>query len=304
MLNRKINGWLIIDKPEGISSANAINKLKRFVKPNKIGHTGTLDPFASGIIIAAIGEATKLIDHVMNQEKIYEFSVKWGENTDTLDLTGVVIESSDKIPTLEAIEACLESFKKNSLIKQRPPKYSAIHINGRRAYEMARAGEDFIIDEREVFLKSVRLIKHEETKTTFEVCCGKGFYIRSFAYDIACKLESCGHVIYLKRINVGKFTQFDSIKLDYLLQLLHNAEEPEMLFDFLKPMNAMLDDILVLRVDKKGIEALRQGKKIQIENFKCQNHERIIACDLAGGDVVAICDILNSELIPKRVINN
>ncbi|WHQ47110.1 MAG: tRNA pseudouridine(55) synthase TruB [Candidatus Midichloria sp.] len=304
MLNDRINGWLVIDKPEGISSTAAINKLKRFVKLSKIGHTGTLDPFASGVIITAIGEATKLIDYVMNQEKSYEFSIKWGARTDTLDPTGVIIQRSIIIPTLEEIKSCIEEFKHNSIIKQQPPKYSALHVNGKRAYKMARAGQEFSLVEREVFLKSIKIINHMNDTTTFEISCGKGFYVRSLVRDIVDKLGACGHVSYLRRIKVGKFTQFDSIKLDYLLQLLHNACQLEMFFDFLKPINALLDDILVLRINEQEIRALRQGKKVQVKNLNCYEGQKLIACDITGYKVIAVCIFKDSELIPKRVIND
>ena len=304
MLNDVINGWFIIDKPQGMSSAAAVNKLKRFIKPSKIGHTGTLDPFASGILIAAIGEATKLIDYVMDQEKTYEFSIKWGVSTDTLDLTGSVTQTSAVIPTIVEITACIEEFKHNSIIKQQPPRYSALHINGKRAYEMARAGQEFSLIEREVFLRGIRLVNHANDATTFEVSCGKGFYVRSLARDIANKLRACGHVSYLRRIKIGKFTQFDSIKLDYLLQLVHNACQLEMLFDFLQPVNALLDDILVLHINEQEIRALRQGKRIQVKNLNYREGQRLVVCDITGEKVIAVCIFQDSELIPKRVIND
>ncbi|MDJ1407600.1 MAG: tRNA pseudouridine(55) synthase TruB [Candidatus Midichloria sp.] len=304
MLNDVINGWFIIDKPQGISSAAAVNKLKRFIKPSKIGHTGTLDPFASGILIAAIGEATKLIDYVMDQEKTYEFSIKWGVSTDTLDLTGSVTQTSAVIPTIAEITACIEEFKHNSIIKQQPPRYSALHINGKRAYEMARAGQEFSLIEREVFLGGIRLVNHVNDATTFEVSCGKGFYVRSLARDIANKLRACGHVSYLRRIKIGKFTQFDSIKLDYLLQLVHNACQLEMLFDFLQPVNALLDDILVLHINEQEIRALRQGKRIQVKNLNYREGQRLVVCDITVEKVIAVCIFQDSELIPKRLIND
>ncbi|CAK6537787.1 MAG: tRNA pseudouridine(55) synthase TruB [Candidatus Midichloria mitochondrii] len=304
MLNDRINGWFIIDKPQGMSSAAAINKLKRFVKPSKIGHTGTLDPFASGMLIAAIGEATKLVDYVMDQEKTYGFSIKWGTSTDTLDLTGSVTQASAVIPTLVEITACVEEFKHSSIIKQQPPRYSALHINGKRAYGMARAGQEFSLVEREVFLRGIKLINHVNDTTTFEVSCGKGFYVRSLARDIADKLRACGHVSYLRRIKIGKFTQFDSIKLDYLLQLVHNARQLEVLFDFLQPVNALLDDILVLRINEQEVKALRQGRRVQIKNLNYREGQRLVVYDITGGEVVAVCIFKDSELIPKRVIND
>lgn len=304
MFEQGVSGWLIIDKPEKISSAAAINKLKRFFNHSKIGHAGTLDPFASGMLVVAIGEATKLIDHVMNQEKIYEFAIKWGEGTDTLDCTGKVISKSLDIPKLEQIKDSVLSFGNNNIIKQVPPHYSAIHVNGKRAYEMARAGEEFVLSAREVFLKEIKITDHNVDVTNFEVTCGKGLYVRSLARDIADKVGVSGHVMSLRRTKIGKFTQLASIKLDYLLQLLHNACQLELFLDFLKPVSAMLDDILVLRVTAEEIKLLRQGQSVQKVFSDCHLWQRAIACDMTTDKVIAICNIVDGNLIPKRVIND
>ena len=304
MFKQIVSGWLLVDKPEGISSADAVNKLKKFFKPSKIGHAGTLDPFASGMLVVAIGEATKLIDHAMDQEKIYQFVIKWGESTDTLDCTGSVVNSSLEVPTLEQLQAVILSFGNNTIIEQVPPNYSALHVNGRRAYDMARAGEEFSLPAREVFLREIKILEHNIESTVFEVTSGKGFYVRSLARDIADRLRVCGHVAILRRIKVGKFTQSDSIKLDYLLQLLHNADRPEMLLDFLRPVGAMLDDILVLHVTEEEIKLLRQGRRVHKMLANYDIGQKVIACDLAGNKVIAICSMTENGLIPKRVINN
>ena len=293
-----------MDKPEGISSAAAINKLKKFFKSSKIGHAGTLDPFASGMLVVAIGESTKLIDHVMDQEKVYEFVIRWGESTDTLDCTGKVISTSSDIPELGQIQSSVSSFGCNNIIAQVPPNYSALHVNGKRAYVIARAGEKFVLPAREVFLREIKVINHNGSITIFEVTCGKGFYVRSLARDIIDRLGVSGHVANLRRVRVGKFTQSDSIKLDYLLQLLHNTCQLELPLDFLRPVSGMLDDILVLRVTAEESKLLRQGQKVRKVWADYYVGQKIIACDITSDKVVAICNIAEDGLIPKRVINN
>ena len=298
-----MKGWLIVDKPSGISSAGVLNKLKRFVKPSKIGHAGTLDPFASGLLLIALGEATKLIDFAMNKEKSYDFTIKWGSSTDTIDFTGDVIGSSNFAPDLQSIEIALDSFGSENFISQIPPKFSAIHINGKRAYDLARAGKDFDIASREVFLRKVFFSSHREGEVDFSVECGKGFYVRSLARDIVEKLGCHGHVSSLRRTKLGKFLEKDAIKLDYLLELLHNAAEPESINTFLRPMDTVLDDILVLYVPDNEAMALSQGRKIRIDMVETEK-DKVVVCNYNSRDIIAICSLFNSELIPRRVFNN
>ena len=298
-----MHGWLIIDKPEGISSAGIVNKLKRFTNKNKIGHTGTLDPFASGLLVIAVGHATKLSDHVMQHDKSYTFTICWGSDTDTLDYTGQTIKSSNRTPSLKEIKACINLFPSNTFISQIPPKYSALHVDGKRAYALARSGVEFSLSARNVLLNSIQILKHSDKTTDFMVHCGKGFYVRSMARDIAKHLGVCGHILTLRRTSVGKIHQTNAIKLDYLLQLLHNASGSNTLDEFLIPVNALLDDILVLRLGDEHIAKLICGQKVRLECSDVIERD-VIVCDLSGNSVIAMCRATGSELIPRRVINN
>lgn len=198
------NGFILIDKPIGVSSAKALYPIKKILpKGCKVGHAGTLDPFASGLLIAGVGRATKAIEYVMGMDKVYEFTAKWGEGTDTDDLTGRVINRSDKIASIREIEDLLPEF--HGKIQQIPPIYSAISIGGRRCYDMARNGEDILLKPREITVNSLKITDHNITDTSFIMECSKGCYVRSIARDIAIKLGSYAHVTQLRRIKIGNF---------------------------------------------------------------------------------------------------
>jgi len=202
-------GFILIDKEIGISSAKALYPIKKKLpKGCKIGHAGTLDPFASGLLIAGVGRATKAIEYVMGMDKVYEFTVKWGEATDTDDLTGQVINRSNIIPTLTEIKKVLCQF--HGRIDQIPPLYSAIHIDGRRAYDMARNGEIFNLKARQVTVNRLEIINHNANKTSLIMECSKGCYVRSIARDIADKLGTYSHVIALRRTKIGNFNVEDA----------------------------------------------------------------------------------------------
>ena len=253
-------GWLNIYKPLGISSFGVVNKIKKKFNLSKIGHGGTLDPLAEGILPVAIGKATKLIPFINNNIKEYEFEIKWGEQTSTDDSEGKIIATSDFIPSKENIKNILKKFKGE--ISQKPPKASAIKINGKRAYKLLRENIDFEVKEKKVMIFSTQILDTlEKSVTKIRLKCGKGFYIRSFARDIAEILSTKGHVKSLKRTKVGKFSCENANLLDDLLKIGQTLSE----FKGFHTSTSMLVDILAYEVDdEKNKISISQGKSINI----------------------------------------
>lgn len=305
MHDTKINGWIILDKPENISSAHALKLLKKSLKPNKIGHTGTLDPIASGLLIVAVGEATKLSDYAMSSEKKYEFSIEFGSNTDTFDRDGTVTATTLNMPTLSAIQEVVKTFSQNSIIMQRPPIYSAIHVDGKRAYDLARTGQLFEIPPRPVYLKELQFLSLHDNIADFTVTCGKGFYVRSLAQEIVNKLTTCGHIRTLRRTQVGKFDVHQAITLCSLSSLLHNTNQFGTIVQLVKPVTAILDDILVLHLARDKANALRNGRAVLLEcgDYLNDHSGEIVVCDSESGVVVAICSVIFPYIKPRRVFN-
>ena len=256
-----IQGWLNIYKPLNISSFAVIREIKKKFNIKKIGHGGTLDPLAEGILPIAIGNTTKLISLINSNVKEYEFEIKWGEQTSTDDKEGIIIERTDNIPTLENIKTKLKGFR--GIIKQKPPKASAIKIKGQRAYNLLRQNIDFEVDEKNVQIFESKIINWENTLITkVKIKCGKGFYVRSFVRDLAEKLDSKGHVHSLKRTKVGKFTVNNANLLDDLLKIGQRLHE----FRGFHSSISMLDDILAYEVDdEKSKLDLSHGKAINID---------------------------------------
>jgi len=281
-----MHGWIILDKPVGPGSTQAVSAVKRALRAGgypklKVGHGGTLDPLASGVLPIAIGEATKLAGRMLDSDKIYEFTIRFGVETDTLDLEGAEIGESDVRPTIAAIEAILPRF--TGPIDQVPPAYSALKVDGQRAYDLARAGEEVVLATRAVTIHALSLshpglvpgsiatqaqtpaeawmpeqarhdgLVEEATLTAF---VSKGTYIRSLARDIARALGTVGHVTMLRRIKAGPFTLADSISLDKLSELGHGRA----LEDKLLPLRAGLDDIPALSLTPDQAGLLRQGR--------------------------------------------
>ena len=255
-----IQGWLNIYKPLNISSFDVIREIKKKFNIKKIGHGGTLDPLAEGILPIAIGNTTKLISLINSNVKEYEFEIKWGEQTSTDDREGMIIERTDNIPTLENIKIKLKEFR--GIIMQKPPKASAIKIKGQRAYNLLRQNIDFEVGEKNVQIFETKIINWEnELITKIKIKCGKGFYVRSFARDLAEKLDSKGHVHSLKRTKVGKFNINNANLLDDLLKIGQRLHE----FRGFHSSVSMLDDILAYEVDdEKSKFNLSHGKAINI----------------------------------------
>ena len=262
-MDEKIQGWVNLYKPKGISSFSAIYKIKKKFNIKKIGHAGTLDPAAEGILPIAINKTTKLIPFVNVSSKKYLFKIKWGEQTSTDDLEGVVINNSNKIPNEEEINKIISSFL--GFQDQVPPKASAVKVNGKRAYAVLRENKNFSLESKKVFLKSITFLFSNINTSSFEIDCGKGFYVRSLARDIAYKLGTYGHVVELKRTKVGHFNEKTSILLDDILKIGQSEFE----FNCIHSSISMLDDILAYEVEeKKDLNDLSLGKSIFINKKK------------------------------------
>ena len=213
-----VSGWVVLDKPDDMTSTQAVSAIRRIFNAQKAGHAGTLDPLASGILPIALGEATKTVPWLMEARKTYLFTIKWGVSTDTQDREGKAIAQSDVRPTAEAIRTALPAFVGE--IEQIPPQFSAVKVDGERAYDLARAGEAVELEPRKVTVYEAELVETEgEDLATFRFRSGKGFYIRALVRDLAAKLGVEGHVWRLRRTAVGPFTEAESVTLDEL-QLL------------------------------------------------------------------------------------
>ena len=255
-----LQGWINVYKPLGLSSFAVVKKIKKKFNFNKIGHCGTLDPLAEGILPLAIGKTTKLISFINSEIKEYEFQIKWGEQTSTDDSEGEIINKSNYIPTSLELKKQLKYFQGDML--QKPPKASAVKIKGIRAYKLLRQGKEFDIQEKKVSLYDANLMNSNDIqKPIIKIRCGKGFYIRSFARDLANSLKTKGHVIKLKRTKVGKFEVKNSNLLDDLLKIGQRLHY----FKGFHTSVSMLDDILAYEiVDQKDKLCISQGKSIKL----------------------------------------
>jgi tRNA pseudouridine55 synthase len=291
--NMTISGWLLIDKPEDISSAKALNAIKRFVKPAKVGHAGTLDPFASGLLVVGIGSTTRLMEYAVHGSKKYEFTIKFGEDRDTIDPTGQVIATSDERPSKEEILAILPQFMGE--IEQIPPAFSAIKIKGKRAYALARDGQEVALEARRVTTHSLELGSFSEAEATFLLHCSKGYYVRSLAHDLCQRLGACGYVSHLRRTMSGKFSIKGAISLEYLEEIVHNSDY-DTFHALLKSPLAALDDILVQEITGADAERIRNG--LAIKAGALTEPEVALTCD---NILVAICRLESGQLKPYKV---
>ena len=291
---RDVHGWLILDKPVGMTSTHAVAVVKRVFRAKKAGHAGTLDPLASGCLPIALGEATKTVPYVMDGKKAYRFTVTWGIETTTDDTEGTVAQQSDKRPSRADVEALLPRF--TGAVMQVPPKFSAIKVDGERAYDLARDGEDVQLEAREVLIDSLEIVEHTETTTTLEAACGKGTYVRAIARDLGLALGCLGHVAHLRRTRVGPFTVAEAASVETL------RESPESALTALQPVKAALTLIpeIVLHRDaaarlKRGQSALLRGAGAPIELEA--------AYATCAGTLVSTGSVQNGEFVPHRVFN-
>ncbi|MEO5973369.1 MAG: tRNA pseudouridine(55) synthase TruB [Sphingomicrobium sp.] len=256
-----LHGWIVLDKPVGLGSTQAVGAVKRLLREAgypkvKVGHGGTLDPLASGVLPIALGEATKLAGHMLDATKAYDFSIRFGEETDTLDGEGVVVATSDVRPTPGQVEAVLPRF--TGPIEQVPPAYSALKIDGKAAYARARAGEVVDMKARKVVIHDLRLAFVSPDQATLSATVSKGTYIRSLARDIAAALGTVGHVAMLRRTRAGPFALASAISLDFLGE----AAKARRLTETVVPLHAALDDIPALPVTPGQAQLLRHGQRL------------------------------------------
>jgi len=256
-----LHGWIILDKPLGLGSTQAVGAVKRALREagepkTKVGHGGTLDPLASGVLPIALGEATKIAGRMLDATKAYEFTIRFGEQTDTLDLEGQIVATSAVLPTRADVESVLPRF--TGPISQVPPIYSALKIDGSRAYDLARSGKQVDLPARDVTIHALSLIDAKPTEATLAAQVSKGTYVRSLARDIAVALGTVGHVTMLRRTKAGPFTLEQAISLDFLM----DAAKARQLDGAVLPLIAGLDDIPALPVTPEQALLLRQGQQL------------------------------------------
>ena len=254
-IKRAISGWVVLNKPYDMTSTQAVGKVRWLFGAAKAGHAGTLDPLATGILPIALGEATKAVPQVQDGTKVYRFAIKWGSATTTDDAEGSVVATSDIRPERSALEAVLPDF--TGTIWQRPPIFSALKIDGERAYDLARAGEAVELQPRQIDVDAIELVEHGSEQTVLEVTCGKGTYVRSLARDIAETLGTRGHVSLLHRAAVGPFHDQDAVTIDQLEAL--SLDERDAL---LKPVASGFVDLPEIRLDPQQATAVRHGNAV------------------------------------------
>jgi len=303
-----VHGWVNFDKPYGMTSTQAVGKVRWLYSAQKAGHAGTLDPLATGILPIALGEATKTVPFLVEADKGYVCEIAWGEHRDTLDAEGDVTETSDVRPSAKQIEAALPAFIGE--IEQTPPRYSAIKIDGKRAYDLARGGEVVEMKPRPVRIDAISLVEASKHSATIDVRCGKGTYIRSLARDLAIALGTVGYVKSLRRTQVGPFVLDTSFSLDSLEDLVHRGGAEQGLLG----LETALDDIPALAITENELFDIRQGRAITLlpnaaKALKAAARPRHIG-DLDAsryvlasfeGKAVALCDARAGRLSPKRV---
>jgi len=297
---RDVHGWLVLDKPQGMTSTHALAKVKRAFGAKKAGHAGTLDPLATGCLPIAFGEATKTVPFAMEGRKVYRFTVRWGVETDTDDSEGKTVASSDERPAREAVEALLPRF--TGVITQVPPRYSAIKVDGERAYDLAREGEEVELEPREIEVHQLDLVGFDGDTATFETECGKGTYVRALARDMGRVLGCGGHVTALRRVEVGPFHEELLISLDEIERLRQGPPGEGDLAEKLLPVETALDDIPALAVSGADAARLRRGQAVLLRGRDAPTFSGTVYVT-AQGALVALAEIERGELLPRRVFH-
>ena len=300
---KTVNGWIVVDKPSGITSTHAVNVTRNAFDAAKAGHSGTLDPLATGILPIALGEATKTIPFVVNTSKDYRFEIRWGEARDTDDCEGRVTATSETRPAQMEIEAALNGFR--GTIEQVPPRFSAVKINGQRAYDLARENKPIELAPREIWIAGFSLDRLVDTdRATFLVTRGKGAYMRALARDLALAVGTVGHVSALRRLRVGPFNEGDAISLDSLKALAHSPAA----FEHLMPVEKALDGIPALSLTGDEANRLRRGQTVPV--FRAADRNRLgdiregdLLCVFSSGIPIAISRIKGGCVCPVRVLN-
>jgi tRNA pseudouridine55 synthase len=295
---RKIDGWVVLDKPSGMTSTTAVAAVRRICKAEKAGHAGTLDPLASGVLPIALGEATKTVPFVQDGRKIYRFTVRFGIETDTDDAEGKETARSEQRPTREAIEALLPAF--TGTILQTPPQFSALRINGERAYDLARDGETVELAPREIEIVSFKLVAQPDADhAEFEVECGKGTYVRSLARDMGRKLGCLGHVSVLRRTRVGDFTAENTVNL---VQLEQAGAADASLLALLRPVAAGLQSLPAVKVSESDAQRLVLGQSVFLRGRDAPIFEGPVSVSVSG-NLVALAEMEAGQIHPRRIFN-
>lgn len=306
-----VSGWVCLDKPYDLGSTDAVSRVRRLFNAQKAGHAGTLDPLATGVLPIALGEATKTVPFLMEAEKVYRFSIEWGRSTASFDREGSTTATSDVRPSPEAVAEALKAFVGE--IQQVPPAFSAIKVDGERAYDLAREGIEVELEARTVVIHEAAVTDAPDPDhVEITVRCGKGTYVRSIVRDIAETLGACGHVSALRRLRVGPFAAESAIGLDILEDLVHRGARLEALL----PVETALDDIPELAVTDEDAFKLKQGRPIvllprQVETLKTRLKPRTIAGQdasrtvsaISDGKIVALCEMRAGKLSPTRVFH-
>jgi tRNA pseudouridine55 synthase len=296
---RAVHGWLVLDKPAGMTSTQAVGTVRRLLEAQKAGHAGTLDPLATGVLPIAFGEATKTVPYAVEGEKGYRFTVRWGVETDTDDAEGLAVEYSLRRSDRQEIDALLPQFVGDIL--QKPPAFSAVKVEGARAYDLARAGEIVELDARLVRISSLRLVALPDRDTAiFEAACGRGTYVRALARDMGRKLGCLGHVIELRRTRVGTFSESDAVAIDTLQQALERGRDA--LDALLLPVEAALSGMAGFDVARKDAARLLQGQPVIIRGRDAPPD--VAACyTMCSGQLIALGRVEKGQLLPMRVFN-
>ena len=291
-----ISGWIIVDKPTGITSTGVVNKIKWAFNAKKVGHAGTLDPDATGVLPVALGEATKTIPYIMNEIKSYHFCIKFGSATDTDDATGEIIHKSSKRPGDDEIHAKLEKYI--GFIEQTPPNFSAIKINGKRAYDLARSGSQLKLKPRPLFVKDLKFVERvDNDHALLQLICGKGGYVRSIARDLGKDLKCFAHVKWLRRTGAGPFKIETCITIDKIEELQKSSK----LLKLLKPLELGLQSLPFVKCSAKEISEIANGRSVKVTSNDIEPGEKCwIQYD---GKALALGTIKLDQFYPSRVFN-
>ena len=306
-----VSGWINLDKPAGMTSTQAVSKVRRLLDAQKAGHAGTLDPLATGVLPIALGEATKTVPFLVDADKAYRFTIEWGRSTTTCDAEGETVASSDALPSPEAAAAALEGFVGE--IQQVPPDFSAVKVDGERAYDLARRGVELDLKARPVVIHAARVAgAPDRDQIEIEIECGKGTYVRALARDLASALGVCGHVSRLRRTRVGRFSEAESISVENLEQFCHRGAGLEALL----PVETALDDIPAMAMTQEDAFRLSQGRAVvllprQVETLQARLESRTIGDKDASrtvlatdqGRALALCEMRAGRLQPVRLFH-
>ena len=294
-IRKQIDGWLVIDKPLKMGSTDVVSKIKWSLSPTKIGHAGTLDPLASGVLPIALGHATKLIPCVMDGTKVYDFQITWGAETETDDKEGNITQTTDKRPTEEEVKDVLSDFI--GVIEQVPPAYSALKVDGKRAYDLARSGQEVNLKARAVHIKELHLLRFDESCADFRVVCGKGTYVRSLGRDIGRKLGCLGYISQLRRVTCGPFN------LDQATDISNFNEKRESIS--VLPIDMALNHMPMLNCPETIAKRLKQGQRLKLKDvipfLSGTVQDGNVVRIMSEGNLIGLVRIQNSVFHPYRM---